>query len=97
MSKWLSLHAEHIKLCLKREKQRAKNCLQDLRRWMVKPTTKSVIPNKVTNMHKSPTKKQQTLTSLFQASRAPSEMTFKTMKPANTTKNLKCGSGPRPT
>ena len=31
MSKWLLTHSEYIKLCLKREKQRKKNRLQDLR------------------------------------------------------------------
>ena len=96
MSKWLTIHADHIKLCLKREKKRAKNCLQDLLCWMVKLTKKSVTPTNANKMNKLPTKKQQTLTSLFQASRAPSEMTSKTMKPANTTKNLKCSSVPRP-
>ena len=41
MSKWLNLHSEHIKLCLKREKQRVKHSLQDLRHWMVVPKDKN--------------------------------------------------------
>ena len=42
MSKWLNLHSEHIKVCLKREKQRVKHSLQDLRHWMVVPRAKNL-------------------------------------------------------
>ena len=93
MSKWLHLHADHIKLCLKREKQRAKNCLQDLRQWMVKPKPKGANINKVVTKKASP-KKQQILTRFFQGNKAPKSPNPKNQHTIKTTKNLKCTSDP---
>ena len=78
----------------KKRKQRAKNYLQNLRRWMVKPKKKSASTVKVDNKKDTP-KKQQTLTRFFQGNQDSNLKNTKNQQTFKTTKNLKCISGPQ--
>ena len=74
-------------------KTTGKNCLQDLRQWMVKPKPKGANINKVVTKKASP-KKQQILTRFFQGNKAPKSPNHKNQHTIKTTKNFKCTSDP---
>ena len=97
MSKWLHLHSDHIKVCLKREKQRVKHSLQDIRRWMVVPRAKTLNTTNDAIQKKDKPKRQTTLTRLFRQHPNKSEPPHTTKSASATTRNTECTSGPSPT
>ena len=66
MTKWLQIHSDHIKLCLKQEQKRNTHRLQDLRCWLIQPQNSTSGESDKSTRIKVKPKKQITLRNYFQ-------------------------------